>query len=260
MEKSISLIQMKIIPGEPEINRNTAIRLIRAAMKNRPDIIVLPEMWTTAYKLQSIKDYCDKNGQPTLSILKELSVHNNVNIVCGSFANMKNNHVYNTAYVINRLGNIVGEYNKIHLFKLMKEDEHITHGNSVCVFELDGIKCGIIICYDLRFPELARKLTLMGIELLFVPAQWPKARRDHWVTLLRARAIENQIYVVAVNCAGASEESEFAGSSMIINPWGEIVIETDYREQIAKATIDLQKIKQVKSKLDSIRDRVPEIY
>ena len=125
---------------------------------------------------------------------------------------------------------------------------------------LEGIKCGIIICYDLRFPELTRKLALEGIKLLFVPAQWPAARLDHWITLLKARAIENQIFVAAVNRAGEHTKDEFLGGSMIINPWGEIIAQGNYKQQIISAELDFNLIDQVKMNIDILADRVPHTY
>lgn len=256
----ISLIQMNIIPGNPKVNREHAVHLIEQAAAQEPDVVVLPEMWTTAYQLENISEICDQGGIPTLDILSKHAKDMEMNIVAGSFASMENAKVYNTAYVFNRKGDNIAKYQKIHLFKLMEEHKYIESGSNHCIFEIDGIRCGIIICYDLRFPELTRKLALLGIKLLFVPAQWPAARLDHWQTLLKARAIENQIFIAAVNRAGTDLQDEFAGGSMIINPWGEIVAQGGHKEQIITAEIDLSKIEEAKSKIDILGDRVPKTY
>lgn len=256
----ISLIQMSVKPGKPQENRENAVRMINHAAEQKPDILVLPEMWTTAYQLETISEICDHEGMPTLDLMSKQAKAININIVAGSYASMENTKVFNTAYVLDRKGNNIAKYEKIHLFKLMEEHKYIESGFSHCIFELEGIKCGIIICYDLRFPELIRKLALEGIKLLFVPAQWPAARLDHWTTLLKARAIENQIFVVAVNRAGEHLKDEFMGGSMIINPWGEIIAEGDYKEQIINANIDLSMIDVAKAKIDILGDRVPEVY
>jgi predicted amidohydrolase len=258
----VSLLQMNIVPGNPEVNRVKALEMIDKALKLKvkPDIMVLPEMWTTAYQLGDLAKICDKDGMPTNQLIAAKAKESRVNIVAGSYASMNEKKVFNTAYVFNRKGNNIAKYQKIHLFKLMEEHKYIESGSSTCIFELDGIKCGIIICYDLRFPELARKLALEGIKLLFVPAQWPAARLDHWITLLRARAIENQIFIAAVNRAGVNSQDEFKGGSLIVNPWGEIVAQADYKEQIISADIDLSMIKEAKSKIDILGDRVPDAY
>lgn len=256
----ISVIQMNIGHGKPENNRKNAIRLIAEAAAGKPDVILLPEMWTTGYDLDNIEHICDIDAVPTLPLLKELAARHKVNLVCGSFANKENGKLYNTAFVIDREGNTVGKYSKVHLFKLMGEHNCFASGRECCTFELDGVKCGLIICYDLRFPELVRKLALAGIKVLFVPAEWPAARMEHWVTLLRARAIENQIFVAAANRAGSEEVEEFAGGSMLIDPWGNIVAHAEGGEQILDGALDLGIIDRIKSKIDILGDRMPEVY
>ena len=259
---NISLLQMDIAPGLPEVNRTKATEMIDKVMGSQcnTDILVLPEMWTTAYELAKIKEICDLDGMPTSALISEAARSRQVNIVAGSYASQKEGKVYNTAYVFDRMGNNIAKYEKIHLFKLMQEHQYMEAGQTHCIFELEGVKCGIIICYDLRFPELTRKLALQGIKLLFVPAQWPSARLEHWTTLLKARAIENQIFVAAVNRAGRSAQDEFAGGSMIISPWGEILAQADYKEQILSAELDLDLIRQARTKIDIIGDRVPSSY
>lgn len=258
----VSLLQMNIEPGNPDSNREKASEMINNALKTKgkPDIIILPEMWTTAYQLGDLANICDKEGMPTSQLIAGMAKSNHVNIVAGSYASMKDKKIFNTAYVFNRKGDNIAKYQKIHLFKLMDEHKYIESGSDHCIFEIDGIKCGIIICYDLRFPELTRKLALLGIKLLFVPAQWPAARLDHWQTLLKARAIENQIFIAAVNRAGSDPRDEFAGGSMLINPWGEIIAQGGCKEQIITAEIDLSKIEEAKSKIDILGDRVPKTY
>lgn len=256
----ISLLQMSIVPGMPQKNREKAVNLISQASTYNPDIMVLPEMWTTAYQLENIAKICDRDGMPTSEIIAAQAKTKAVNIVAGSFASIEAGKVFNTSYVFNRTGNNIAKYQKIHLFKLMYEHNYIESGSNHCLFELDEIKCGVIICYDLRFPELARKLALEGIKVLFVPAQWPAARLEHWTTLLKARAIENQIFVVAVNRAGEDQGAEFQGSSMIVSPWGEVIAQADYKEQIITAELDLNEIEQAKSKIDILGDRVPHTY
>lgn len=258
----VSLLQMSITPGEPDANRDKAIDMIKRALKikAKPDILVLPEMWTTAYQLGDIEKICDDEGQPTNKLIASEAEAGRVNIVAGSYASIQNRNVFNTAYVFDRKGNNIAKYEKIHLFKLMDEHRYISSGKSLCTFKLDGIKCGIIICYDLRFPELSRKLALEGIKVLFVPAQWPAARLPHWTTLLKARAIENQIFIIAVNRAGTTPEDEFLGNSMVISPWGEVIAKAGYKEQIISASIDLNMIDRAKQKIDILGDRMPDLY
>lgn len=259
-ELKLALLQMNIIPGNPQQNRENAVQLISKAMISNPDIIALPEMWTTAYQLDTIHDICDVEGMPTFDLISDQAKSNHVNIVAGSYASMENEKIFNTAYVFDNQGSNIAKYQKIHLFKLMSEHLFFEAGSQYCIFQLAGVRCGLIICYDLRFPELTRKLAVEGVELLFVPAQWPAVRQEHWEILLRARAIENQIFIAAVNAAGVHSEDKFQGGSMIIGPWGEVLAKADYKEQVLCAEINLDNIKKAREKIDILGDRMPEIY
>ena len=256
----VSIVQMSVKAENPISNREKAKSLIRNAAIEKPDIIILPEMWTTGFHLNNINEISDIDGRPTLDMLRDLAKKNNINIISGSFANIMKEKIYNSAFVVNRKGEIVADYNKIHLFKMMQENQYFTGGNEICTFEIEGVQCGLIICYDLRFPELARKLAVHGIKILFVPAQWPVARIEHWVILLRARAIENQIFIVACNVAGEFEEDIFNGNSMIISPLGEVIDVFDYREQHKSFDIDVNMINLVRSRINYIADRRPDLY
>lgn len=122
-------------------------------------------------------------------------------------------------YIVNDSGDIITEYDKAHLFKLMDEHLYLKAGNKKNLFEIENITMAGVICYDLRFPEWFRAHSLLGAKVIFVPAQWPAARIDHWKILLQARAIENQCYIVAVNRVGKDSNNEFNGNSMVIAPW-----------------------------------------
>lgn len=256
----VSIIQMYVRAEDTVSNRERAKCLITKAAIEKPDIIMLPEMWTTGFHLNKIKEICDIEGRPTLDMIRNLAKNYNLNIISGSFANIIGKNIYNSAFVVNRKGEIVADYNKIHLFKTMQENEYFNGGDEICTFEIEGIKCGLIICYDLRFPELARKLALQGIKILFVSAQWPAARIEHWNILLRARAIENQIFVVACNIAGEYREDTFNGNSMIISPLGEIIEVFDYKEQHKCFSLDINMINLVRSRINYLADRRPDLY
>ena len=131
--------------------------------------------------------------------------------------------MFNRAQVIDAEGRYVTGYDKIHLFRLMDEHRFLARGRETRLFSFSGMRCALAICYDIRFCELIRKLAVAGAEALFVSAEWPMVRRDHWETLLRARAIENQMYVVACNRCGGEDGERFAGNSMIVAPDGEVL-------------------------------------
>jgi len=256
----ISLIQMDVLYSNAPLNRDKASRLFDAAVKENPDVIVFPETWNVGFFPKNVKELADTNGEPTCSLLSDLARRYNVNVVGGSIANNEDNKIYNANYVFDRNGQIISKYNKIHLFSPSGEHEYFEHGNKVSVFELDGLMASTIICYDLRFPELARTLALQGVQILFVPAEWPLARVKHWTTLLRARAIENQMFVVGVNGVGVANEVKYGGNSMIIDPWGEILAHGGENEEIIVREIDPAIVSDIRSGINVFRDRKPTVY
>lgn len=264
----VSLLQMDIACGDPKENFRRVEDLITQALKQRkkPDILVLPEMWNTGYDLKRIRDLADEEGAPHITRLQELAKKERINIVAGSIADKRpdpvsgETRVYNSSYIIDREGLIKARYDKVHRFSLMSEQKYFMQGSQAVTFELDDIPCGIIICYDLRFPELVRKLALMGAQVLFVPAQWPKPRHLHWKLLNIVRAIENQFYVVAVNRVGRDKNIEFPGLSMVINPWGEPLLECDDKPGAFSTLIDMNAIEHVRRYMPVFEDRRPETY
>lgn len=258
-----SIFQMDIIAGKPDANRLKVRHWLEAEMKeNKPDIIVLPEMWTTAYTLRSLDKVADTNGAKTKSFLKELALTFNVNIIGGSVANQKDGKFYNSSFVYSRSGELVYEYDKIHLVPMLNEPEYLTGGDKAPeVFELEGVKMGLIICYDLRFPEITRSLALDGAQVLHIVAEWPAARAQHWKTLQMARAIENQMYVVSANRVGEYDGVGFAGASMAIDPWGDVLFEAgEEDEETWSISLDLDKVKTVREEVPIFTSRMPRLY
>lgn len=264
---NVCAIQMDVAIGEPDKNLESVLHLIGKAMDrdNKPDVIVLPEMWNTGYALERIQDIADVNGQQTQQMLTMLAARYGVNIVGGSVSVREGNQIYNRVYVASRNGDIVSSYDKVHLFQLMDEHIYLSAGNGLGTFMLDGVKCGVIICYDLRFPEWSRTMALQGTEVLFVPAEWPHPRLHHWNTLLMARAIENQMYVVACNRVGTSkgvngQETTFFGHSAIIDPWGETIAAAGEKEALVQAPIALPLVTEVRSRIPVFADRRESLY
>ena len=142
----------------------------------------------------------------------------------------------------------------------MGEHDYYEAGTHVTTFELDGKKCGIIICYDVRFLELVRTLALTGLDVLFVPAQWPALRKYHWDTLTAARSIENQMFVVACNSCGKAGETVYGGSSHILDPWGNPIVAAGGSEVILTGDLDFSVIEGIRASINVYRDRRPELY
>ena len=256
----ISLIQLDIAFGKPEVNYTAAEVKIREAAAGGPDCIILPELWTTGYDLTRLGTIADPEGIKTKSLISDLAKQYNINIVAGSVTSSNTSGVTNSMYIFNRQGDLIGEYNKLHLFRLMDEHLHLQPGENKGLFTLEGTLCAGLICYDIRFPEWVRTHTVLGAEVLFISAEWPLVRLSHWRALLISRAIENQCYVVACNRAGNDPTNTFAGHSMIIDPWGEIVCEASEEEQILSGVIDLHKVQEVREQIPIFADRRPHLY
>ncbi|TDF96641.1 carbon-nitrogen family hydrolase [Paenibacillus piri] len=259
---NVALLQMDIAIGEPESNFSKLETMLEQAVTGgtKPDVIVFPEMWNTGYALERIHELADADGQRTRELLSAFSRKHGVNLIGGSIAEKKGGDIYNTIYAFNREGREAADYSKIHLFRLMDEEKYLKEGTTVGQLKVDDVPAGMMICYDIRFPELSRKLALGGAQILFVPAEWPNPRLHHWRTLLMARAIENQMFVVSCNRVGISGTTEFFGHSMIIDPWGEVLAEGGETEQIVRAEIDMGLVAEVRSRIPIFEDRRPGLY
>jgi omega-amidase len=251
---------MDIAFGSPNKNYQNAEKLIDEAMTEKPDIIVLPELWTTGYDLTRLEQIADKDAGNTIRFLRNAAIKYQVHFVGGSVANQGEKGVKNTLLIINKKGELVHSYSKLHLFKLMDEHLYLEAGDQEGLFELEGLTFSGVICYDIRFPEWIRTHTAKGAEALFVVAEWPAARLAHWRALLIARAIENQCFVIACNRSGSDPNNEFAGHSMIINPWGEVIAEAGANEEIVSAEIELDLVKDIRKQIPIFKDRRPDLY
>lgn len=260
MSVLVSLIQFDVSYGNPEKNKNKVANLIGKAMERKPDIIVLPELWTTGYDLTRLDEIADENAEDTEKFIGDMARQYEVNIVAGSVAKKTNENVTNTMFTFDRSGAVVSEYSKVHLFRLMDEEKYLTAGDSKGLFTLEDFPCASAICYDIRFSEWIRVQTLKGAGVLFVPAEWPAPRTDHWRTLLLSRAIENQCFVVACNRVGNDPKNEFGGHSIIIGPWGEIIAEAGDHEEILHGEIDINEVEEIRKKIPVFEDRRPDLY
>lgn len=229
--------------------------------KENTDVVVLPETWSTGYYPQNdLMSFCEADGADIKKTFSLVAGNLNVNIVAGSIANIKNGRVYNTSFIFNRNGEIAGEYDKTHLFTPMDEHEFFEYGEKITTFSLDGHKCAVIICYDIRFPELVRSLALEGIEMLFVVSQWPEKRIEHLKMLSLARAIENQMFVAVCNSCGCADKVRFGGHSMIIDPWGNVLASAGEAEETITADCDFGRIEEIRNSINVFNDRKPDLY
>ena len=257
----ISLIQMNMKPEAVDENYSRAASLIEECAAGQPDVIVLPETWSTGfYPKEHTEALADQDGEHIRDEMGAIASKYGVNIVAGSIVNKRCENVYNTAFIFDREGRAIASYDKTHLFSPMGEDGYFTPGDHLCRFELDGVSCGIIICYDVRFPELTRMLALEGIDVLFMVSQWPDARADHLRTLLRARAIENQMFVCGCNSCGRYGTTQYGGGSVLIDPWGKVIAEAGAEEEVVTGDLDLSVVEEIRSSINVFRDRRADLY
>lgn len=259
MKLRIGLIQMQVEMGNPKANFAHAKELLEKSMERKPDILVLPETWNTGFfPKDHLLELSDEDGKETTALLSPLAEKYGINIVGGTTAVRIGKDVYNRSLVFDRKGDLVSSFDKMHGFSLSGEPDYFRMGDHLAHFKLDGIPCSMAICYDIRFPELIRREALIGVDLFFVPAAWPKIRNAHWVGLNRARAIENQFYLAAVNEGGQSGGLDYAGESLLLDPWGEDICHLGSDEEIAFGRMDTEVIKEVRTKINVFRDRRPE--
>lgn len=257
----ISIIQLNSILGNKEENYKNAISKIEETISYKPDVIVLPELFDTGFFPENnLLDISDNNGQKVIDVFSNISKTYNTNIIAGSILNNKNGNIFNTSYVFDRSGNNIASYDKVHLFSPMEEKKFFNAGNKITNFELDNIKAGIIICYDLRFPELSRLLALKGMDILFVVSQWPETRISQLHLLLRARAVENQCYVVCANGCGVNGDVKFGGESIVFSPIGDVLAKGPENQEIITCDIDFSIIKEIRQNINIFNDRREDLY
>lgn len=262
MIANISIFQMNIVLGDKKTN----MAAVRSWLENacsgtvRPDIVVLPELWSTGYVLEKAPELASDGGLEEAEFLCALAREFDLAFVGGSVLAKEDGVFHNRAQVIERGGKYIHYYDKIHLIGLMDEDKYLQRGTKRLLFELNGVTIGVIICYDLRFCELPRMLALQGADALIVSAEWPEARGYAWEALLQARAAENQMYVVGCNRCGESKGEVFAGSSMIVGPGGNIIARAGKEEAILCAAIDTDEPGRLRKSMPLFKDRVPEAY
>ena len=255
----IALVQMEVLEKNKAGNVENACALLRQAAPNC-DIAVLPEIWTTGYSLGHLSKEADFLNGPVVEELRSIAKEHSCAIVAGSIPLRKGDgQVYNTAVTIDKNGEIVFCYSKVHLFSMFNEQRFFKPGNDFGVYELEGVTCGSTICYDLRFPELYRHMAMQGAKIIFVPAEWPKLRGTIWDLFIRARALENHTFIVGVNCAGKFHDQKFYGHSAVISPFGEVLAAGGEEEDIVYCDIDLSQVEKANEYMNVLKDVRPEL-
>ncbi len=231
---------------------------IRHAAASGADIICFPEQFATGWDPRSRKNIEDLDGR-IVTTLRNAAQDVGIGII-GSFRERTPLTPKNTAVVIAKDGSILSSYAKIHLFSPAGEDTAFTSGTDLGIFTLGTMKCGMAICYDLRFPELFSAYAAHGVQAVFVPAAWPKSRIRHWELFISARAAENLMYVVGVNMTGTTPVDTYCGASMTADPSGTIINRAGEAEQLVFADLDPAVVDAARSAFPVLQDRRNALY
>ncbi len=251
-------VQFRIDMGDVDSNAERAFRLLARAASDGCALCVLPEMWSTGFAYDRLYDLAGTTPK-ILADLERFASENRM-AIAGSLPERAGRQVCNTLFVVDSDGTIAGSYRKAHLFRPSGEDLHFRRGTASGVIRTEAGIVGPHICYDLRFPELSRKYFLEGADLFCVSAQWPTARKGHWELLVAARAVENQLFVVAANAVGKSGDFRFPGGSLIVSPTGVRLAEGGEDEDVVAAMIDPAQVAEFRGRIPCAQDRNERAY
>ncbi len=247
----VSIAQMEIVSGDVDNNYKLGMYLIQKAKNQHSDLVLLPEVWTTGFAFKKLGDL----SKTTPEILNDIKKISYGIVVCGTYVVKRNNKIYNIFYAIYN-GKVIFEYTKSMLFSVTGEDKYFDAGsiNQKNTFDFNNTRFGVSICYELRFPEFFRKSAIDGATIHLHPAIWPINRIEHWKTLTRARSIENQFYLLAVNGCKMSGKWRLSGNSTIYDPWGEVLVNLQNAVGISTIDIDTNLIENTRKNLPSLED------
>lgn len=257
MKTIVALAQIEIVLADVESNLQQAQQSIQQAAESGAELILFPELWTTGYDLPRRAELVKAN-QPVLAEIARLSAQYNITIG-GSWITERTGDYFNTFHLVSPTDPVV-TYDKTHLFGLMYEDQWLSAGGKLQTAAFAWGSAGLAVCYDLRFPEMFRKYTLGGANAVLIVAEWPLKRLSHWQTLLRARAIENQIFIFAVNAAGKTGGVPYGGASCVITPWGDTLVEAGDKPTLITAQVDFDLVEFVRKKMPALTDRRADLY
>ncbi|TYR80816.1 carbon-nitrogen hydrolase family protein [Priestia megaterium] len=251
---------------DKDSNLQKAKEYISQAKNQGADFVLLPELYMAAAVPGSgvlPVEVAESLDGPFVSNLASIARENNINVVCGIFETKQDDEkrAYNTTVFISRMGEVKSAYRKTHLYDAFsyKESDSVAPGeNNYQVTETEFGKIGLMVCYEVRFPEIARQFALQGADILFMPSGWVVGpmKEDHWETLIRARAIENTMFVCGANQVG----NIFSGRSLIVDPMGVILSSAGEEEELIFADFDLNRLQRVRKKLPSVENRKAELY
>jgi predicted amidohydrolase len=250
----IALVQLDIEWESKKTNFDNAEVFIKRASKRGCDIVVFPEMFNTGFSMNISAIAEDEHGE-TASVLSKTAKQYDINLIAGyAVKGIDGGRGRNIAVVYNRKGELIAKFAKLHPFTFAKEDQYYNAGNNTVIFNIEGMSASIFICYDLRFPEVFRKVA-NEVQAIFVIANWPSSRREHWETLLKARAIENQCFLIGVNRTGKDGNGiYYSGASNIFDPSGNKICSGSDTEELLVSEFDPSEAIELRLKFPFLND------
>lgn len=252
----IALAQMNIIWENKDLNKQKCEKFIKEAKKSNVDYIIFPEMTLTGFTMNV--GLMGERDFSTVQWFQGKAMEFDINIGFGQIERV-NNKGLNNFYVVSNTGVILSKYCKIHPFSYANENMYYESGDSIKSYSMGEFLVTSFICYDLRFPEIFQ-IASKKSELITIVANWPESRRDHWITLLKARAIENQCYICGVNRVGLDAELSYSGDSMIIDPNGKVVTRLKNKEGLLIDDIDVGIVNSIRNNFNIKKDRKEYLY
>lgn len=247
---------MDVIWEDVPQNMKKIESFVKEASQNSVELILFPEMALTGFTMDVNKLVLSE--EEIIKWISHIAVNNRINIGLG-FAIKVDEKGKNKYVIVSEEGKILALYTKIHPFSHSGEDERYYKGNEICNCKIKGFQVTPFICYDLRFPEIFQ-IASKNSQVIIVSASWPRSREEHWITLLKARAIENQCYIVGINRIGFGDEIEYSGKSVFVSPDGIILNEMNSREMLIIEDLKMETIKDIKGRFDIRKDRREDLY
>jgi omega-amidase len=250
---NVHLVQIDSVWEDRAANHAKARQLIAAASPQPGSLIILPETFSTGFSM-NLAVTAEPEGGATEQFLREMAAQYQTCAIGGMVTQTQGGRGMNQSLAISPDGTVLARYTKNYPFSLGGECEVHISGSGVSLFEWQGLRIAPLICYDLRFPELARDAIRAGAEVLIYIAAWPVKRIHHWITLLQARAVENLAYVIGVNRCGTDPDFTYTGRSLVVDPHGLIIADAAEQERVISTQIDPAIVRDWRSQFPALRD------
>lgn len=264
----VGIIQMPVVNSIEE-NIQTALSMIKSAKEQGAEVVCLPEMFSCPYKSKNFPVYGERQGGYTYTALEKCAKENDIVLIGGSVPEYEDKKIYNTSYIFNGDGALIGKHRKVHLYDVdvdggicFKESESLSAGNEATIIDTKHGTFGVGICYDIRFPEYMRILSLLNAKVVFMPAAFNMTSGPaHWEFNFRCRAFENQVYLIGASPSRDVNSNYVSyGHSIVVSPWGEIIAQMDEKQGVMVVDIDLDYVDKIRSEFPMLEHRRTDVY